>query len=77
MPGRRQRLLTTREAAAYLSVSPYTLELWRTRKQRCGPRHYKIHSHCIRYCRADLDMFLEGRAVEPGRRPAESKRRDL
>ncbi len=68
------QLFTTAEAAAYLSMNAYTLEFWRTRKQRCGPVYLRIHSHCIRYRLADLDAFLESRVVKPARgTPSEKK----
>lgn len=51
-----QRLLDTRQAAAYLDQKPPTLELWR--QQRRGPRYIKMAYRSIRYRRADLDAFL-------------------
>ena len=62
------QLLNTREAAAYLGVNRWTLELWRTRKRRCGPSFIKLHAHAVRYRLRDLDAFLEGRLVKPERR---------
>jgi hypothetical protein len=59
-------LLTTYEAATYLSISRYTLEAWRVgRGRECGPRYLKVHAHAIRYRLCDLETFLEGRLVEP------------
>ena len=58
-------LLTTREAAAYMRISRYTLEYWRCRGPIRGPRYLKVHRHAIRYRVVDLETFLESRLVEP------------
>jgi len=65
------QLLTTPEAAAYISVSPHTLKFWRRRKHRCGPRYLKLHAHAVRYRACDLEVFLESRLVKPARSSAE------
>jgi excisionase family DNA binding protein len=53
-------LLTTREAARYLSVSPRTLE--RLRLEGSGPRYCKI-KRSVRYRILDLDAYLDRNAV--------------
>jgi len=65
------QLLTTPEAAVYISVSPHTLKFWRRRKHRCGPRYLKLHAHAVRYRACDLEVFLESRLVKPARSSAE------
>jgi excisionase family DNA binding protein len=52
-------LLDTTQAAAYLEVSPKTLEVWRCNK-RYGIRFLKIGNK-VRYRLADLDAWLESR----------------
>ena len=51
------RLLTAEEAAQYLSVSPKSLETWRTRGG--GPRFVRLRSRAIRYRLNDLTEFVE------------------
>lgn len=51
--------LKTAEAAAFLQVQPTTLEQWRWNGK--GPRFIKM-GRCVRYRRADLEAFIEGRA---------------
>ena len=50
------RLLTTEEAAAWLSLRPRTLECYRNRGE--GPRFRKI-GRWVRYLESDLDDWLE------------------
>jgi excisionase family DNA binding protein len=52
-------LLTTLEAARFLSLSRRTLE--RLRLEGSGPRHYKLR-RSIRYSQSDLDSWLASRA---------------
>ncbi|MEO1242503.1 MAG: helix-turn-helix domain-containing protein [Pseudomonadota bacterium] len=54
-------LLTEREAAQYLGVSPRTLSNWRVRSND-GPRYHKLSSRAVRYRRADLEDWLEDRS---------------
>lgn len=51
------RLLTADEAAQYLSISPKSLEAWRTRGG--GPRFVRLRSRAIRYRLNDLVEFVE------------------
>lgn len=50
-------LLNDPQAAAYLSVEPRTLRLWR---QTRGLPHLKITAKVVRYRRTDLDRWLAG-----------------
>lgn len=51
-----RRLDTEREAAAYLNVSPRTLQAWRLRGG--GPAFVKL-GNAVRYDRTALDRFIE------------------
>lgn len=50
------RPLSTREAGAWLGVSPRTLEDWRLRGG--GPPFHKLGRRLVRYCVGDLTEFL-------------------
>ena len=52
-------LLTTHDAAAYLHVSPRTLEKWRL--QGGGPRYRKL-VHRVVYTQGDIDTWVEEQA---------------
>lgn len=54
-------LLTTMQAADYLSIKSHTLEIWRC-TQRYGLRFVRVGRN-IRYRREDLDSFLTARTV--------------
>jgi len=54
-----QKLVTEKQAAKMLSVSPRTLRNWRTRGG--GPRFVKISERCIRYRIADLNEWTKER----------------
>ena len=54
----RPRLLTTTEAAAWLGLSPRTLEIYRVRG--LGPRYCKL-GRWVRYLESDLREWLEER----------------
>ncbi len=54
-----QRLVTEKQAAKLLSVSPRTLRNWRTRGG--GPRFVKISGRCIRYSIADINEWTKKR----------------
>lgn len=54
-------LLTTVGAAGFLGVSPRTLEGWRVRGG--GPRFVSISRGMVRYRRADLEAWINGRVV--------------
>ena len=58
---REQQYLDTFEAAAFLNLSPYTLEAWRYRGG--GPRYCKF-GKSVRYARAVLEAYAEGKARE-------------
>lgn len=51
------QLLTTAEAATYLSLSPRTLEAWRS--QLVGPPHIKISGRAVRYRPEDLEQWVD------------------
>ena len=53
-----RRLDTEKEAAAYLNVSPRTLQAWRLRGG--GPAYVKL-GNAVRYDRAALDRFIAER----------------
>ncbi len=50
--------LNTREAAAYLNLSPGTLEVWRS--QGRGPMYAKLGRRVV-YDRVDLEAFVASR----------------
>lgn len=54
-------LLTQNEAAAYLGLSPHTLEVWRCTKRYELP--YVKVGRLIRYRRSGLDAWLASRSV--------------
>jgi excisionase family DNA binding protein len=58
-----QKLLTREEAAAYLGLKAQTLATWASAK-RYNLRYIKA-GRCVRYRQADLDRFVESRAVGP------------
>ena len=54
-------LLTTSQAATYLSTSPRTLEDWRLRGG--GPVYSKVGRRLVRYRAEDLERFVEDGAL--------------
>ncbi len=50
------QLLTTAEAATYLSISPRTLESWRTKL--VGPPSVKLNGGNVRYRPEDLEQWV-------------------
>jgi predicted DNA-binding transcriptional regulator AlpA len=56
-------LLNTAEAAAFLSLKCSTLESWRS--LRLGPPFVKLGRRCVRYRRADLEIWLAKNVIEP------------
>ena len=56
-------LLSTRDAAAYLALSPRTLEKWRSRG--VGPAYSRIGRRVV-YRRDDLDAFVAAGVVGGG-----------
>lgn len=55
----QQALMTQKQAAEFLSLSPRSLEGWRYRGG--GPRYVRINSRAVRYRREDLEAFLAQR----------------
>jgi hypothetical protein len=60
-------LMTTAQAADFLSLPAATLKWWRVRNQERGPRYFRLHQHCIRYSLSDLQQWLRKRRVGAGR----------
>ena len=54
-------LLTTDEAAAYLRVSPRTMEDWR--RTGSGPLYIPLARNCVRYRFGDLTQWIIRRRV--------------
>lgn len=50
-------LMTTLEAAEYLSLPPGTLRSWR--HTGVGPRSFNLGAKQVRYQKADVDAWLE------------------
>lgn len=69
----KEPLLTTHDAAAYLHVSPRTLEKWRLHGG--GPRYRKL-VHRVVYTQLDIDTWVEEQArtstSDPGPLPPPS-----
>ena len=62
------KVLTTDEAAAFLRISPYTLEQWRSRSK--GPPYSKIGRNVV-YLQADLLSWLYQNRKVPQPQPQE------
>jgi excisionase family DNA binding protein len=58
-----KQILTNIEAAAYIGVSPHTLEMWRSNKRYDIP-YIKV-GHLVKYRRTALDAWLERRTLTP------------
>ena len=56
VPSEQDRLLTTREAAALLDLSPQTLEVWRSTKRY--PLPYLKIGHNVRYRKSGILEFM-------------------
>lgn len=65
----QEKLMTEREAAAYLRVAAITLNTWRHQKTRRAPVYVRVGRQ-IRYRENDLIRFLEQNAVSPNYAPA-------
>jgi predicted DNA-binding transcriptional regulator AlpA len=52
-------LMTSPDAAHYLTLAPQTLRAWRVTGK--GPRYHRIGGNRVVYRRADLDEWLAGR----------------
>jgi excisionase family DNA binding protein len=57
------KLLTRREAADLLGISPETLTIWACTKRY--PLPYVKVGRSVRYRRTDLEAFIESRTVVP------------
>lgn len=57
-------LMTRKQAAAYLGVTPGTLAVWKT-KHRYSLPMIKV-GKLAKYRKADLDAWIESRRVVPG-----------
>lgn len=64
-------LLTRREAAAYLGVTPETLAVWASTR-RYPLRFVKI-GRLAKYRKSDLDTFIKSRTVSCGYRISEDE----
>lgn len=60
--GRHSDLVGTAAAAAYLGVTPRTLEVWRSTQRH--PIPYVKVGRLVRYSIKDLDEWLTARRVE-------------
>ena len=56
------KLLTNKEASAYIGVLPGTLEIWRCTKRYSIP-FIKV-GRLVKYRKSDLDYFLDERTVD-------------
>jgi excisionase family DNA binding protein len=54
-----QDALTPKQTAKYVGVSEGALRLWRAEGK--GPRYFRAGEKLVRYRRADLDEWIEGR----------------
>jgi excisionase family DNA binding protein len=61
--------LNSTEAAAYIRITPGVLANWRCTRRHEIP-YVKVGSKVL-YRRADLEKFMEDRAVNPGAKTAE------
>ena len=52
-------LVTEKEAADLLGLTPRTLQAWRHRGG--GPEYVRVSSRCVRYRPADLEAWAEDR----------------
>lgn len=64
-------LLTRREAAAYLGVTPETLAVWASTR-RYPLRFVKI-GRLAKYRKSDLDAFINSRTISCGYRSSENE----
>jgi len=58
-----EAMLSPREAAAFLSSTTRTLEVWRARG--VGPAYYRPSVNRVRYKRKDLIDYVEQSRVNP------------
>lgn len=57
-----ENLLTARECAAFLGITPNTLKIWR--KKGIGPAYLKINDKNLRYDPREIDQWLIDLAKE-------------
>lgn len=62
IPIKNVELLNSDQAAAYIGVSPGTLEVWRCTKRYHIP-FIKV-GRLVRYRKSELDSFLEQRTID-------------
>jgi predicted DNA-binding transcriptional regulator AlpA len=55
------QLLTTKEVAAMLGVTPTTMAIWRYRGK--GPTWVQLANRMVRYRSADVEAFVRERTV--------------
>ena len=60
-PAVLEDMLTTRELADVLSVSPHTLDNWRSASR--GPTYFRFEG-TVRYRMSDVVAWLEGKQVQ-------------
>jgi len=65
--GRREKRLTTGQAAAYIGVSKHTLEIWRSSQRHSIP-FIKV-GRLVHYNVDDLDAWLTSRTIGAGATP--------
>jgi excisionase family DNA binding protein len=70
-----KQLLTPQEAAAFLTTTPGTLQIWRTTGRYSLP--FVKLGGCVRYRREDLETFLRARTVDPTADPKAKLRASL
>lgn len=64
IPMNNKPLLTRKQAAGYLNVSPKTLEKWACNGTEDLP-YYKLGRNQVRYRPEDLEVWLEKRVKRP------------
>ncbi len=62
----RLQLVTPREAARILGVDTLTLANWRTSSKRRQPLRFIKIGNSVRYSLADIEQFINERAVGGG-----------
>jgi predicted DNA-binding transcriptional regulator AlpA len=62
-------LLSTKEAAEMMGVSPATLRGWRC--ANIGPKFTRLTARSVKYAQADLERFIAERTVTPSVRVTE------
>lgn len=65
---KRSKMLSPKEAAALLELSPSTLSKWRTRRE--GPPWYKRGKRLVHYYESEILAWLDGCDAQPGSRLA-------